>query len=486
MTRLLLVLLAVAAGPLPLVAQPAVTAEVATPGVAFVRPVGVVVAPGQNDRLYVLEQGDASQPSRVLTLVPGDAAPTVFLDVTDRAATANEAGLLGLAFHPDYAAGGRVFVHYTAPASGEGVFVTRISEFARSTTDPLRADPASERVVLEVPQPANNHNGGTIAFGPDGHLYVGLGDGGGAGDPFRNGQNPNTLLGTILRLDVDDVPAGQAYGIPTDNPFVGGGGRPEVWAYGLRNPYRFSVGPAGVWVGDVGQDKWEEVSRVEAGGNYGWNVVEGPACYPPGANCDLGAYRPPVVSYPHTAQGGRSVTGGFVFPETGGPLAGHYLYGDFVSGRLWGLPGAASATPGEPVVLLESVPDGEGGQRTLLISSIDKGNPTTADFLVTDYGGTVYRLTARSTDAEPDRPRAALAIALAGPNPSRGPTAVRVESAGPVRVAVVDVRGREVAVLWDGPAPPDRLAVGGSLAPGVYAVRAVSAGGAATLRLVRL
>lgn len=475
---LTLALLAALAGA-PLRAQPVVTVEPATPGVTFAKPVSVRAAPGQPSRLYVLEQGDGRQPSRVVTVVPGDAAATVFLDLSDRAVAGGEAGLLGLAFHPDYAASGRLFVHYTAPASGAGVFVSRVSEFARSAADPLRADPASERVVLEVPQPAANHNGGTVAFGPDGFLYVGLGDGGGAGDPFGNGQDATTLLGAILRLDVDSVPEGAAYGVPADNPFAGGAGpeRAEIWAYGFRNPYRFSVSDAGLWVGDVGQNAWEEVDLVEPGGNYGWNEVEGPACFR--AGCDLDAFEPPVASYPHTEAGGRSVTGGVVVSGTGGPLDGLYLYGDFVSGRLWGLAGAG----GEPAVLLESVPDGDGGRRTLRISSIDQAGGAV---LVTDYGGTVYRLVAAPTAAGPGRAPAALAVTWAGPNPSRGETAVRVEGEGPVRVAVVDVRGREVSVLWDGPAPPGRLAVGAALAPGVYAVRAVSAGGSATLRLVRV
>ena len=461
----------------PVRAQPVVTVEEATPGVTFAWPVGVKVAPGQEGRLYVLEQGDQDLPSRVRTLAPGDAQATTFLDVSDRAVTGGEAGLLGLAFHPGYAGNGRLFVYYTAPASGAGVFVSRVSEFARSASDPLRADPASERVVLEVPQPATNHNGGTVTFGPDGFLYVGLGDGGGGGDPFGNGQDPATLLGAILRLDVDDVPDGQRYGVPADNPFAASAGpeRAEIWAYGFRNPYRFSVSDAGLWVGDVGQNEWEEVDLVEPGGNYGWNEVEGPECYQPG--CDLGAFQAPVVSYPHTDAGGYSITGGYVV--SAGGLDGYYLYGDFITGRLWGLPGVGEA----PVVLLESVPDGEGGQRQIRISSIDDSG---GDVLVTDYGGTIYRLVLPSTAAEPDRPSGALAVTLAGPNPSRGPTAVCVRSDRPVRVVVVDVRGREVAVLWDGPAPPDRLAVGDALAPGVYTVRAVSDQGSATLRLVRV
>ena len=462
---------------LPAVAQPAVSVEFATPGVAFSRPVGVEAAPGDADRLFVLEQGGTRSPSRVMTLAPGDAQATVYLDVTDRVATAAEAGLLGLAFHPGYAANGRVFVSYTAPpGAAGGVLTSRVSEFTRSATDPLAADPASERVILELPQPADNHNGGTIDFGPDGMLYVGFGDGGGGGDPFANGQDLTTLYGAILRIDVDDVPEDARYGIPPDNPFVGGtaGERPEIWAYGFRNPFKFDVDDAGLWAGDVGQDKWEEVNRVEAGGNYGWNRVEGPECFVSG--CDPAAYRAPFLSYAHDAQGGFSVTGGFVYQDPHSTLGGYYLYGDFASGRLWGA--RAFGETGQPELILRTFPDGQGGQRRINVSSIDP-SPDLQGVLVTDYGGTIYRAVPRATPTEP-APDGALAVTLAGPNPSRRGAAVRVVSVEPVRVRVFDIRGREVATLWDGPRPPDRLALP-DLAPGLYLVRAETASAAGGL-----
>ena len=461
--------------------QTPVTAVPATPGVSFAQPVGVETAPGQPGRVYVLEQGGGGLPSRVLTLVPGDPAATVVLDLTGRAAAGGEAGLLGLAFHPGYADNGRLFVSYTAPGDGRGVLLSRVSEFERSAADPLRADPASERVLLEVPQPEANHNGGTIAFAPDGTLYVGLGDGGGGGDPYANGQDPTTLLGSILRIGVDDVPPGQAYSVPPDNPFVGGGGRPEVYAYGFRNPFKFDVATGDLWVGDVGQSAWEEVDRVRAGGNYGWSQVEGPACYR--AGCDLAAYEPPVVSYPHTPEGGYSVTGGVVTTALSSPQS-DYVYGDFVTGRLWAYRLAADGASGvgEPRVLLESVPDGQGGRRPVNISSIDEVGGA---LVVTDYAGTLYRLVLAATPSEGGPPAARPVLSFAGPNPSRGPTAVRVQADGAVRVSVVDVRGREVAVLWDGPGAPGRLEGPAGLAPGVYAVRAVSQGRTSSLVWVR-
>lgn len=478
MRRLSLVcLLAVAAQ-----AQPILSIEPATPGVTFSRPVGVEAAPGGGERLYVLEQGSSRAPSRILTLVPGDAEATVFLDLSGRAQVAGEGGLLGLAFHPDYATNGRLFVSYTAPPGETGVLTSRVSEFSRSETDPLVADPASERVVLAVAQPANNHNGGTVDFGPDGYLYVGLGDGGGGGDPYANGQDPSTLLGAILRLDVDvtDLP----YGIPAGNPFAATDGpeRPEIWAYGFRNPFKFDVSEAGLWVGDVGQGTWEEIDAVEPGRNYGWNQVEGPACYQSG--CDLDAFAPPVVAYRHDESGGVSVTGGYVYRGLHSELDGSYLYGDFGSGRLWRIR-SLPEDPGEPEVLLESVPGPNGEPRTINISSIDP-SPDGRDVLVTDYGGTVYRLVPRATAAEDVPTPAALALALAGPNPFRDATAVRVEAPGFVRVSVLDVRGREVAVLWEGRAPRGPLAVPGDLAPGVYVVRADSGHQSETLRLVRV
>jgi len=288
-------------------------------GDGFDTPVFVTSPPG-DDRLFVVEK-----PGRI-RIIGGAADDDVFLDL--RLLTAEdhmEQGLLGLAFHPDYASNGRVFVYYTDTGG-----TSTVAEYSAGTADPGVADPESGTVLLTQEQPRGNHNGGMIAFGPDGYLYVALGDGGGAGDRYGNGQRPDTLLGTLLRLDVD---AAEPYAIPPDNPFVDGGGAMEVWAFGLRNPWRFSFDGDLVYVGDVGQAEWEEidVAPVTAAGlNYGWPIVEGDACFEE-AGCDMDGLYAPVVVYSHSE--GCSVTGGYVYRGAAIPeLDGHYFYGDWCGG----------------------------------------------------------------------------------------------------------------------------------------------------------
>ena len=255
----------------------------------------------------------------------------IFLDITERVYRGgNEEGLLGLAFHPDYADNGFIFVHYSANNPRRSI----ISRFADQ-------DPGSEMVILEVPQPYRNHNGGQLAFGPDGYLYIGLGDGGSSGDPQRNGQDGSTLLGSILRIDVAASTAERPYRIPPDNPFVEDSPkfRGEIWAYGLRNPWRFSFDQktGDLWVGDVGQNHYEEIDLIIGGGNYGWNIMEGEECYPANSPCDAENLIMPVHSYPHE-NGSCSITGGYVYRGQGIPsLYGTYIYGDFCSGKIWGL-----------------------------------------------------------------------------------------------------------------------------------------------------
>lgn len=297
-------------------------------GSTFTRPVYLTHAGDGSGRVFVLEQ-----PGVVRVL--GEGLDRVFLDLSAVVNDGpNEAGLLGLAFHPRYPENGRFFVYYTY-----GNLISRFSEF-RVSADPDRADPSSERVFLEVRQPAGNHNGGQLAFGPDGYLYIGLGDGGGADDQYRNGQDRQTVLGDILRLDVDRTQGDLGYAIPPDNPFVGNAQnwREEIWAWGLRNPWRFSFDrlTGELWAGDVGQNRWEEVDLIERGGNYGWNIMEGGHCFSPAANCDTTGLALPLAEYSHRE--GRSISGGYVYR---GPrliaLQGVYLYGDFVSRQIWGL-----------------------------------------------------------------------------------------------------------------------------------------------------
>ena len=259
-------------------------------------------------------------------------AATEVLDISDRVSSRrSEEGLLGLALYPNDA--GRMYVYYSAADPRRSV----VSRFAMSP-DGSGADPDSELVVLEVEQPFANHNGGQIAFGPDGYLYVGLGDGGSAGDPLGSGQDTSSLLGAILRIDVSQSAPASPYVIPPDNPFVAGGGRGEIWAYGLRNPWRFSFDrdTGELWAGDVGQNRWEEIDLIERGGNYGWNVLEGNHCF--GArDCDPAGTVPPVWEYSLDGQP-CSVIGGYVYRGSAIPwLRGVYVYGDFCSGEVFGL-----------------------------------------------------------------------------------------------------------------------------------------------------
>jgi len=283
----------------------------------FTQPVYLTAPPG-DPRLFVVDQ-----PGVVWVIDGGDPEP--FLDIRDDVAFDGEQGLLSLAFHPDYAANGRFYLDFT-DVDGD----TAIVEFTVSD-DPNRADPDSARVVLAIDQPRANHNGGLVTFGPDGALWIGMGDGGGAGDPFGNGQRPDTLLGALLRIEVG--PEYEGYGIPPDNP----GSRddrwaPEVWAMGLRNPWRFAFDGGDLFVADVGQDRIEEIDIVaadEPGLNFGWPLMEGDACYQ--GDCDPAGLVLPVHTYTHSE--GCSITGGFVYRGDAIPeLSGQYFFADYCGG----------------------------------------------------------------------------------------------------------------------------------------------------------
>ena len=451
-------------------------------------PVELAVAPGQPDRIYLVEQGVTGPEfdARVRTLRFGDTAASTFLDLGDRVLKSGEAGFLGMAFHPGYADNGRVFVSYNASEP----LRTVISEFSRSASDPLIADPESERVLLEVNQPFGNHNGGQITFGPDGYLYIGLGDGGDSGDPEGHGQNTSTLLGSILRIDVDTVPEGETYGIPDTNPWALSDGpeRDEIYAYGFRNPWRFAFDSEtdSLWVMDVGQNAWEEISSVQVGKNYGWGEVEGPECFQSG--CDLSAYEPPVFAYDRNVEtGGTSISGGMVYRGSAMPsLQGHVLYADYVSRRVWALDFSGS----EPdTTHLFTLSDGGINQG---ISAVREGPDGEAYLLAHSFNGPtrVFRLESVPVSEEERAPVVSSSLALTGPNPFTEATEVTVHlpDGGPVRVTLHDVLGRELAMLFEGTLSPgmtQSVPVSGlSLAPGVYAARLATSSNVVVVPLV--
>ncbi len=281
---------------------------------------------------------------RILDPATGDFNATPFLDISTTIGTAGEGGLLGLALAPDYISSGTFYVHVTNMSTD-----TEIRRYQRSAGDPDVADPGSGDVILTVTQPADNHNGGGLAFGDDDFLYISIGDGGGAGDPFGNGQNVNSLLSAILRIDptADDFPgdANRDYAIPADNPFAAGGGAPEIWAYGLRNPFRmgFDRVTGDLYIGDVGQDVYEEIDLIragEAGLNFGWSVREGTASF---TGPDSPGFTPPIAEYGHGSGPlqGNSLTGGFVYRGPVADLQGHYVFADFISNNIWSFPVSA-------------------------------------------------------------------------------------------------------------------------------------------------
>jgi glucose/arabinose dehydrogenase len=348
------------------------TAKIALKQIAdgLEQPVYATHAGDNSGRLFVVEKR-----GRIIILRDGAPAETPFLDISDRVGSSgSDQGLLSVAFHPQFAQNGRFFVDYT-DRSGDTV----ISRFQANGD---AADPDSETVLLKIDQPYANHNGGLVLFGPDNYLYIGMGDGGSGGDPQGNGQNRQALLGKMLRIDVD---GGEPYGIPSDNPWpTGGDARPEVWAYGLRNPWRFSFDRANgdLYIADVGQGEYEEIDVQRAGSaagqNYGWNIAEGSHCFR-SQSCDTNGLLAPVAEYDHSQ--GCSITGGYVYRGAAFPsLQGLYFYGDYCSGKVW--------------VLSETSP-GRWEQRELLQSdaSISSfGEDQAGELYLTDLSGKLYQV----------------------------------------------------------------------------------------------
>ncbi len=330
----------------------------------LIEPVFIGHASDRSHRLFILEQA-----GRIRILENGTLQPSAFLDISSRVKIGGEMGLLGLAFHPLFSKNGRLFVNYTRKPDG----ATIVAEFQVSQ-HPNHAL-QNEKTLAIIPQPYANHNGGMLAFGPDGYLYIATGDGGAGGDPGNRGQSPNTLLGKMLRIDID---WGDPYGIPPDNPFAGQQSGQEIFALGFRNPWRFSFDrhTGQLWAGDVGQHRWEEIDVVEAGNNYGWRIMEGSHCFRPTQGCARAGLTLPVAEY-RNQWPDCAVTGGYVYRGKHiGSLQGTYVFGDYCSGRIMGL------IDGQPQVLLAS---------GLKISSF--GEDEAGELYVVDHGGGIYKIT---------------------------------------------------------------------------------------------
>ena len=334
----------------------------------FSSPVDLQSTDDGSGRLFVVEQSGL-----IRILQAGAILPTAFLDISSRVTSGGELGLLGVAFHPGFAQHPLFYVNYTRTVGSQ--IQTVIAEYQVSSANPNQADPASERILLTVDQPFPNHKAGQLAFGPDGFLYFGLGDGGSGGDPLGNGQNLQTLLAKMMRIDIDHTSGSLPYAIPPDNPFVAGGGLPEIWAYGLRNPFRFSFDSATgkLFLGDVGQNAYEEVDILQKGGNYGWNTMEGVHCYNPSTGCNMTGLQLPIAEYSHAE--GNAIIGGYVYHGTAIPgLAGSYIFGDFGTGKIWRLTQDSTGT----------------WQRVLLVtgpSLSSFGRDSVGELYILDYSG---------------------------------------------------------------------------------------------------
>ncbi|MBD3162557.1 MAG: glucose dehydrogenase [Candidatus Eisenbacteria bacterium] len=452
-------------------------------------------APEGDDRLFIVEQRGV-----IKILQDGEVLETPFLDIDDRVTNISgndERGLLGLAFHPDYAENGEFFLNYTNNSSN-----TVIARYLVSPDDPNLALPDSEEILLTINQPYSNHNGGTLLFSPiDGTLFIGMGDGGSGGDPGNRAQRLDTLLGKMLRIDVDGA---FPYEIPPDNPFVGEEGLDEIWSYGLRNPYRWSFDRAtgDLYIGDVGQGDWEEVdfepAADEGGRNYGWRRMEGNHCYNPPEDCNDGSLILPIHEYSHGGDPFRcSITGGSVYRGAAIPsLQGTYFFADFCSDQIWSF-----RYDGENLTEFQDRTaelDPGGGQAIGDIAAIVEDG--FGELYVVDRAGTssgeIYKILPDPAGVGDLPIGDAPHLSMARPNPSNAAVRLRLTlpHATTAQVAVVDVEGRRIrslrsgrfgagteTLVWDG-----NDATGRRVAAGVYFIRALVDGERLTRRIERI
>ena len=412
----------------------------------FREPVDIVSNGADDSLLFVLEKSGLINQYDLSTNSVG-----MVLDISDRVLNNGEAGALGMAFHPRYPDSNYVYVNYTAPTTVPGGDMeTRISRFTLDNAG-IGLD-VSERRLLTIIQPLGNHNAGDLAFGPDGYLYIPTGDGGGADDQFDNGQNATTLLGKMLRIDVDSTVGSQNYAVPADNPFINAQDTlPEIWALGLRNPWRISFDreTGGLWIADVGQQQREEVNFVApgAGGgmNFGWNCREGLIAFgSPSARCgDRGAedFTDPVLDYAHSTServNGASITGGFVYRGPAEELQGYYIFGDYVRQRIFLFPTEAENADRESIIVYDDLAPRQ-------VSTFGEGND--GALYVADFGGAIYRITTEAATAVTGRSSALRMRAF--PNPATDLVRLDLNAAvdGTASVIITTVDGRRMAAL---------------------------------------
>ena len=411
-----------------------------------------------DDRFFVAEQGGMIK----IINADGTVGDTPFLNVSSLISTGGERGLLGLAFHPDYDSNGYFYVNYTNTDGN-----TVVARYTRSEENEISADPESALIMLTVTQPFSNHNGGCLRFGPDGYLYIAMGDGGDGGDPNDNGQNKNTLLGKMLRIDVDVTPP---YGIPADNPFVGIDGNDEIWAIGLRNPWKFSFNRLNgdLWIGDVGQENIEEIDRSvgnEAGLNYGWRCFEGSEPYNPEGCSLVEMYTQPFAEYTHDDTDGCSITGGYVYTGSTYPnLAGKYIFADYCNNTIGWADAEGNLTYSEAF---------EGNNFTVF------GEDINGELYVGGANsGTIYKITdsTLSTDAVNNR-----AFSM-HPNPANGQLFLNLNNTTAANAIIYDITGK-MLMQQALTANENRVDIAG-LQSGIYMVEVNAGGSKNTQKLV--
>lgn len=433
----------------------------AFPNLAFEKPVDLQSSKDSTNRLFVVEQRGVI---KVFENSPSASVSKVFLDISSKVVSGGELGLLGLAFHPDYKNNGYFYINYTTSPSD---IKSRISRFTVSAADPDIADPTSEQILIEQDQPFANHNGGQTTFGSDGFLYLALGDGGSGGDPMNNAQNKSTLLGKILRIDVNTTSAGKNYGIPSDNPYAGNtqGWKEEIYTLGMRNPWRFSFDPVTgwLWCADVGQGDWEEIDILKKGGNYGWKCYEGTHPFATTGCNDV--YISPVYEYDHSGSN-CSVTGGFVYRGSTVPeLYGKYIYSDYCSKRFWSLDYDSISAPVNTSLFTASTG-----------APVSFGTDDKNELYICTFDGNIYRFKPTTVNINDSKDELGYNLEQNYPNPFNPATVIKftVPDESSVKIEVLDALGKVVSELHDTSKPAGSFELSwdaSGFSSGIYFIR---------------